>query len=90
METLSIYNCKLIYVKGQNNTMADALSCYPTLDTQCDVTAEKTAQHPHIKSNSNNNHNTILNRSLTLHTPLTSIAALTNINPQKNKNRILN
>jgi hypothetical protein len=26
METLSIYDCKFVYVKGQDNTMADALS----------------------------------------------------------------
>ena len=25
METLSIYNCKFVYIKGEDNTMADAL-----------------------------------------------------------------
>ena len=33
MEELSIYDCKFVYVKGTNNTVADALSRYPYTTT---------------------------------------------------------
>ena len=29
MEELSIYDCKFIYIKGSDNSVSDALSCYP-------------------------------------------------------------
>ena len=29
MEELSIYNCQFVYVKGEENTVADTLSCLP-------------------------------------------------------------
>jgi len=46
MEELSIYDCKFVYVKGEVNTVADALSRYPfpvILDTE---TAESSGHHP--------------------------------------------
>ena len=46
MEELAIYNCKFIYVKGEDNMVADALSRYP--QRQSDSTsAEKIACHPY-------------------------------------------
>jgi hypothetical protein len=82
METLSIYDCKFIYVKGQDNTMADALSRYPTTQTPCDIFAQQNAQHPHI--NFNKNSIVLLNRP---DSPLSAITALSTapINPPLTK-----
>jgi hypothetical protein len=51
MEELSIYNCKFVYVRGQDNTMADALSRYPNTEVSETILAENVAQHPHINFN---------------------------------------
>ena len=83
MEMLSSYECKFIYVKGQDNTMADALSRYPTTPTSCHKIAQHNAQHPYITFDKDNI--LILNREKVIPTPLTAIAALTEINPQKTK-----
>ena len=46
MEELAIYNCKFIYVKGEDNTVTDALSRYPhNAITDCAET-ERLAHHP--------------------------------------------
>src|SRR6202789_3868766 len=78
MEELSIYNCKFVYVRGQDNTMADALSRYPDIEVNKTTLAENAAQHPHI--NFNKNSIVILNQPHVLDTPLTAIAALTDVN----------
>ena len=83
METLSIYNCKFIYVKGEDNTMVDALSWYPSLSTPSDINAQDNAHHPHLTPL--NNPITILDCSNIVTTPLISITALTNVNPQHTK-----
>ena len=83
MESLSSYDCKFVYVKGQDNTMADALSRYPISHTDCEQIAQHNAHHPYINFNSDNL--LILNRTKNVPTPLTAIAALSNINPQKTK-----
>ena len=83
MEELSIYDCKFVYVKGEDNTMADALSRYPTSHTSSDLIAQNNAQHPHIGFKKDNIF--LLHRSTTIPTPFTAIAALTDINPQKTK-----
>ena len=80
METLSMYDCKFVYVKGQDNTMADALSRYPLKNTSSDIIAQDNAFHPHM--NSNKDVPVVLDRSTPSFTPLTAIAALTDINPQ--------
>jgi hypothetical protein len=83
METLSAYDCKFIYVKGEDNTMADALSRYPSTLTTSHSIAHHNAQHPHIGFNKDSV--VILDRSQPLPTPLTSIAALTQVNPKSTK-----
>ena len=83
METLSSYDCKFVYVKGQDNTVADALSRYPKTQTDCNQIAQHNAQHPYISFNKDNI--VILNRTKIVPTPLTAIASLTNINPQKTR-----
>ena len=83
MEDLSVYDCKFVYVRGEDNTMADALSRYPSTRTTCNIIAQHNAQHPHIEFNENAI--VVLDRTLPTSTPLTSIAALTETNPQKTK-----
>ena len=83
METLSSYECKFVYVKGEDNSMADALSRYPTTQTTSNTFAQHNAQHPYITFDKNNI--LVLNKTKAMPTPLTAIAALTEINPQKTK-----
>src|SRR6202522_3790395 len=83
MEDLSVYDCKFVYVKGEDNTMRSALSRYPSTRTTCNIIAQHNAQHPHIEFNENAI--VVLDRTLPTSTPLTSIAALTETNPQKTK-----
>ena len=45
MELMSQYDAKIIYVKGEDNTVADALSRLPSQPTTND--AENTTQHPY-------------------------------------------
>ena len=83
METLSVYDCKFVYFKGQDNSMAKTLSRYPTSYTPDDHNAQNHAIHPH--TNPIDNSFTILNRNTPIPTPLTSIAALTDVNPHLTK-----
>ena len=83
MEDLSIYDCKFVYVRGQDNTMADALSRYPTQNTSSDSIAQHKAQHPHIGFNHKNI--VLLDRTSSDFSPLTSISALTDSNIQQHK-----
>ena len=46
MEELAIYNCKFIYVKGDDNMVANALSRYPQRESDL-ASAEKMACHPY-------------------------------------------
>ena len=50
IEELAIYNCKFVYVKGKENSAADALSRYPHTLAPDLKSAEKKAQHPYIYS----------------------------------------
>ena len=74
MEELSIYDCKFVYVKGSNHTVADALSRYPTSTVSSPKDAEATALHPY------NNHPpqsfNILQHIDPPNSPLSMIAAL--------------
>jgi len=73
MEFLSIYDCKFIYVKGEANSVADALSRLPGLICHSTLGAEAAATHPY-------NVVAPLNPVLLLgsdDSPLTSIASLT-------------
>ena len=83
MELLSIYDCKFVYVRGTDNTMADALSRYPETVVKNNDTAEQAAQHPHVGFTDKSI--VILHRPKVLSTPLTCVAALTNVNPQQTK-----
>ena len=47
MEELSMYDCKFVYIKGEANTVADAMSRYPFPIVHESGTAEKTAHHLH-------------------------------------------
>lgn len=47
MEELSIYNCKFVYVKGEDNTVADALSRFPHAKIASLEIAEASASHPY-------------------------------------------
>ena len=69
---MSAYDCKLVYVKGEDNSMADALSRYPTTDVYSENVVEMNAQHPHI--NFDKNKLVILNKQRT--SPLTAIGFL--------------
>ncbi len=46
MEELAIFNCKFVYVKGEDNSVADALSRYPRRCASM-AEAEKDARHPY-------------------------------------------
>ena len=79
MEELSVYDCKFIYVRGEDNTIADALSRYP--HTTSENVAQSSSQHPHINFNKENL--VVLKRSSI--SPLSSIAALTDSTVQRTK-----
>ena len=46
MEELAIYNCKFVYVKGNENTVANALSRYPHKFENNLNDTERNARHP--------------------------------------------
>jgi len=46
MEELAIYDCKFVYVKGEDNTVADSLSRYPFPVVTNASEAEATGHHP--------------------------------------------
>ena len=46
MEELAIYDCKFVYIKGEDNTVADSLSRYPFPTVMECAEAEKTSHHP--------------------------------------------
>ena len=47
MEFLSIYDCKFIYVKGEANSVADALLRLPGLFCNSTADAEAATSHPY-------------------------------------------
>lgn len=76
MEELSCFNCKFVYVKGTDNTVADALSHFPHEKVSTTADAESTASHPYSTfSNMPLTHN-ILHHPDPQHSPLSMIAAL--------------
>jgi hypothetical protein len=87
MEHLSIYDCKFVYVRGSDNTMADALSRYPSTTVNESPLAENAARHPHFPETSDNP--VILLQHNTAPSPLSSIAFLTNANPEPVKLNIM-
>jgi hypothetical protein len=46
MEELASFDCKFVYIKGEHNTVADALSRYPFHDTTSSETAQLNASQP--------------------------------------------
>ena len=74
MEELSIYDCKFVYVRGQDNTMADALSRYPSNSTSSDSSAQLNAHHPYIAFDKTKI--VLLDRAHQNINPLNSIVAL--------------
>ena len=48
MEELAIYDCKFIYVKGEDNTVADSLSRFPFSQPATSIDATTMASHPYL------------------------------------------
>jgi len=69
MEELAHFDCKFIYIKGENNTVADALSHYPFQNTSSSQDAEHLSSPPFSSTSS-------INQPL-LHIPSTSIRNVT-------------
>ena len=64
----------MVYVRGEDNSMAGALSRYPTTDVYSEDIAEKKAQHPHV--NFVKDSLVVLNRVNQTTSPLTAITCL--------------
>jgi hypothetical protein len=79
MEELSIYDCKFVYVKGENNTVADALSRFPHLPVSDPNVAEDLARHPFLAAPGPGD-TAFLNRK-PREALLDTVAALVNANP---------
>ena len=54
MELMSSYNCWFVYIKGKDNTVADALSCLPSLSCSTSELADAAASHPYNSSSLGN------------------------------------
>ena len=78
MEELSIYDCKFVYIKGSDNTVADTLSRFPYSSITSPSEAESTASHPY--NNSSQAQYNILHHPCPQNTPLSMIAALVDTN----------
>ncbi|PPR02502.1 hypothetical protein CVT24_001968 [Panaeolus cyanescens] len=76
MEFLSIYDCKFVYVKGEDNSVADALSRYPSTLVTGTADAEDSSVHPY--NDSKPSILTLLQKP-THANPLQSINALTSL-----------
>jgi hypothetical protein len=50
MEFLSIYDCKFVYVKREDNTVADALLRYPSFPCGSSDVAKSAAAHPYMST----------------------------------------
>jgi hypothetical protein len=74
MEELSVYDCKFVYVKGADNTVADALSRYPVNLVSNPEIAEVNAKRPFTLYE--NAQPTVLDHPSPTHSPLSMIAAL--------------
>ena len=57
MEFMSQFDAKVVYIKGKENSVADALSCFLMSDTL--ATAEKNAQHPYTFCEDNDDDGTV-------------------------------
>ena len=88
MEELSIYDCKFVYVKGSDNTVADALSRYPQVIVSSSNEAESSALHPYTTSEKSS-HNVLVHPS-PQNSPLATIAALVDTNVPHSTHTSLN
>lgn len=80
MEKLAIYDCKFVYDKGEDNSVADALSCYPYFSESDPLEAENFATHPYLSPPAS--HETaFLDRKKGGNSPLNTVAALANVEP---------
>ena len=82
MEELSIYDCKFVYVKGEDNSAADALSRYPTRTVTEREEAEVNACHPYRPDEQKDVTTVFLNRDL-IDSPFCCVAALMTVSPTK-------
>lgn len=77
MEELAIYDSNFVYVKGPDNTVADALSRYPNNFETSSEDTEKKALHPYCTNGDGIPLITILNKeNCETITPLDCVAAL--------------
>ena len=79
MEELSIYDCKFIYVKGEDNSMADSLSHFPFTLQNSSKTAETFTSHPYLTLPSPSSPTPLLKHPPC--SPFTSITALISSKP---------
>jgi len=77
MEELAIYDCKFVYVKGEDNTVADSLSQYPFPVVTNASEAEATGHHPGQIGTGCIAHVAVLGRDRTMDsTPLCAVTVL--------------
>ena len=84
MEELSAYDCKFVYVKGEDNSVADSLSRFPFERMQSSSDADAAAIHPYTSPSPPLGGSQPL-LSVNKKSPMTTIAALITIPPQQPK-----
>jgi len=90
MEELAIYDCKFIYVKGEDNCVADSLSRYPFHTVGNSKDAEQTGHHPYEVTSGSINHVAVLQSARRMGTtPLCSVAALAEATPMEASKQIV-
>jgi hypothetical protein len=90
MEELAIYDCKFVYVKGEDNTVADSLSRYPFPTITDTDKAEMTGHHPGQIVTGCIAHVAVLTRDRTMGTtPLCSVAALADAAPNEESRQVV-
>ena len=86
MEELAIYNCKFVYVKGEDNTVADSLSRYPFPTVTESERAEETGHHPYQIGKGCIAHMAVLEKKCM---PIEGIAALADATAEKEKQQVI-
>lgn len=79
MEELSIYDCKFVYVKGDDDTVVDALSRFPFTSLSSSEIASEHASHPYLSPPYLTSNTPLLNYSPS--SPFSSISTLTSTTP---------
>jgi RNase H-like domain found in reverse transcriptase/Reverse transcriptase (RNA-dependent DNA polymerase) len=82
MEEMSIFDCKFVYVKGEDNTVADTLSHLSLSNTNTSEFAASSASHPYLNPPYLSTNIPLLNHSPS--SPLSTITALTSSRSSSN------